>query len=144
MAAAARTRPPRETMFALAPLPGVLVEEGEALLPAPVEAPEAGPERVAEETVPLEEGTMEPIAPDAEVTTVVGTTTTPVVITAELPGTSVRVTEGATPDGMATPDEAGAADVAGGAWIWPSLIWVMGRTVVWAKATAAKTARVIA
>jgi hypothetical protein len=145
MAATARTRPPKETMLELAPLPGgplveVLLEEGGAVPDLEAE-PEVVMDAVELEKVPLVEGTVPLVAPD------VGAGTTRVTLPLGTGMTTVPLPEGTgmiTPV-VGTPEEPGrgTAEVAGGAWIWPSLIWVMGRTVDWARAWAAKAARTI-
>jgi len=149
MAAMAKTRPPKETMLELAPFPGgplgVVLEEDGAV-PDRVAEPLVVKDAVELEKPPLVVGTVPLVAPE------VGTGTTRVPLPVGTGTPTLPLPEGT---GMKTPvpvvgtttlvepGEGTATEVAGGAWIWPSLIWVMGRMVDWARAWAAKAARTI-
>lgn len=140
--------PPNEAMFAAAAFPGGVVLAAGGAVPDPVGVlPPEVTDAVELEKVPLLVGTVPLGAP------VVGTTMEtllegPGITTVTLPegpGTTrvslplgTGITTMSLPDGLGTTTpvvgttlvEPGITDVAGGAWIWPSLIWVMGRMLV--------------
>lgn len=149
MAAIAIAMPPNEAMFVAAAFPGggVVLAAGGAV-PDPVGAllPEVM-DAVELEKIPLLVGTVPlgaPVVGTTRVTLLEGTGTT-IVSLPEGPGMTIvslplgpGIMTMSLPEGMGigTPVvgmmlvEPGITDVAGGAWIWPSLIWVMGRMLV--------------
>lgn len=130
--ATARASPAKETPTAWAAPVGAGVPEvpAEPLEPAPPVVEEGEP--VVTVVVPLEELTGAPVLMmTAVVVPLAGTVTIGVLVTGTttlLVTTATDVETEPVAGTLPAPDEAGTPDVAGGAWIWPSLIWVMGWT----------------